>query len=807
MEQFEHSSDPAESRRLANEQVEDDRHFYAPELEEPDIDNKSSSNISDYLAMGFKAVLLKGYNHQANPKQDYKTAKEPVRKGFTRGDYKGMTLLEILEAEKRKYWIGWLVPPGLIVIDSEDPGTISLIDDLVRSGSNKPSIQRTNRGKQYLFKYAGNDIPAASEYICAGGFPVTPRIALKNYVIMPPTNGRTWEKWTPHGALPGLLSALEPYNPKDKIHVARCLSWAVGEAYRKGSLAGYDDLDAGFMDLLLSCNIPEAQIHEAYSLIFLNDYDERRTEVMLRRTQERKEKGESLHGAGSLIKGLKDKGLDEIAGHVKKLQRMANIFDDDDDSDLLKILKEGEVGIAKHLTMLWKNKLRYDTREGRWYQWGSHCWSRISDECTLESFEPLRTLLDKKAVIFAEKKINAMGRDKQKADQFEAYEKSLINALKTIGDVSRRSEILKMCRSEGSYLGFNGAWDEHPYLIACTNGVLNIDTLDFCDGNPGDNVRTSIPIEWNPDAKCPTWEDALFSIFDGNEDVLDYFQRVLGYCISGLNIHHFLWIWEGKGRNGKGLIYRALHHVLSGFITYVDRELLLERKHGRQSGSPAPDVPALYGKRMAFMVETTENRKFDPGKMKWLTGGDIVSARGMYAKDITQFKSTAKLHLLTNFRPHISGGDYAAWQRIILIPFPLSFVLEPSADASRNERQAVPRIEEKIQGEASGILAWLVRGYRKYKTRGINSPACIKEATKEYHKEEDTVGRFVEEKLETYMGNLLPAGEWYRAYNEWCEDQDLHPKHNTTFGREMWLHIEVTKKGNKAFYVNTRIKG
>jgi putative DNA primase/helicase len=750
-------------------------------------------------------ILLRGYHPTQNPERDYQAAKAPIQAGFTKPDYKPPGADEIKRWEIAGGWVGHLVPPGRHIIDVENPCRIAHIKSICHRHGIHPPINRTNNGIQLVFSLNGQPLGGQSDIITRCGVKLTYRAAGKNYVILPPTNGRTWENEDELDNPPQMPDALYP--AQNTIEdTLRALAWAMGEAYRKGSLAGYDDLDAGFMSLLVSCETPEAQILEIFQLVFLQDFDERRTLAMHQRTRARKEKGEALHGAGSLVKALQDKGLDEIAGHVLKLQRLANVFEDDETSDILKILREGEVGIAKLLKTAWENKMRYDGHEGRWYLWGKHYWNRVSDERAFEAFEQLRCLLEGKAIVFAEKKISALGRDKQKFSHFEACEKSLITALKIIGDVSRRSEILKMCRSEGSFLGFTGTWDEHPFLIVCPNGVLNLNTLDFSDGNPGDNVRTSIPIEWNPDAKCPAWEDALSGIFAGNKDIIDYFQRVLGYCISGLNIHHYLWIWEGKGRNGKGLIYRILHHILDGFITFIDRELLLERKHGRQSGAPAPDVLALYGKRMAFMIETVENRKFDPGKMKWLTGGDIVTARGMYAKDITQFKSTAKLHLQTNFRPHISGGDYAAWQRIILLPFPMSFVSEPSADEARNERKANPLLEDAIKAESSGVLAWLVRGYRKYKFEGINPPACIKEATREYHKEEDSVGRFVEEKLETYMGSLLPAGECYLAYKQWCVDQDMQAKFSTTFGREIRLHLEVVKKSNKALYVGVKLR-
>jgi len=469
-------------------------------------------------------------------------------------------------------------------------------------------------------------------------------------------------------------------------------------------------------------------------------------------------------------------------------------------------INAGEVGIAQLLVEKCRDKLRYDVKEGRWYWYGPHSWKRISDERPLECFEELADRFRLYALMISQKKIEFAGKDKSVADKYKALENVFIGALKVLGDVSRRSEILRLCRSEGSYLGFDGPWDEDPYRIATPNGVLNLENLSFGDGRPEDNIRTSISTPWKGvDAPCSLFEKAILEIFDGNQEIVDYMQRVLGYGISGLDKYHHLWVWEGKGRNGKTLLYKILKFVLGDLVGLLDRELLLDKKNPRQSGAATPDVMALRAKRMGFLAETSEGRKFDPGKLKLLTGGDPHHGRDLWAKDYSDFPNTTKYFVLTNSRPHMNGGDYAAWQRIFLVPFTLSFVPEPSRDPNRKEKLADPDLEEKLKAEASGILAWLVRGWVK-SLAGLNPPECIKEATKEYQKEEDTVGRFFEEKIEVYLGNLLPAGECYQAFKSWCEVQNIHPKHNTVFGREIRLHVEAVTKNKKVFYVNVKLQ-
>lgn len=471
-------------------------------------------------------------------------------------------------------------------------------------------------------------------------------------------------------------------------------------------------------------------------------------------------------------------------------------------------LQENEVGLAKLIAEKKRGKLRYDIKENRWYLFERHIWQKISDERVLEALEELKDELKELALRFAQRKIEASGRpDKDSVKKFCEYEKKLLTTISKMGDVSVAASIRTMCRSEGSYLGFNGPWDADHHILATPNGILNLKDLGFRNGRPDDNIRTAIPTRWEGlNEQCFLFAKTLLEIFDGNQEIVDYLQRVFGYGLSGFTKYHHLWVLEGKGRNGKSLLFKVLKHVLGDLIGLLDRELLLDRKHQRQSGQASPDVLNLRGKRMVFLIETSEGRKFDPGKLKVLTGGDLLQGRGLYAKDYSIFQNTAKIFVLTNSRPHISGSDFASWQRIVLVPFDLSFVSEPNPDPKRKERLADPDLEEALKAESSGILAWLVKGYVRAEREGLIPPDCIKSATSEYRKEEDTVGRFVEEKIESYDGGQLGMGDAYDAYKQWCESEGIKPKHNTSFGREMRNHVEVEKRGHKSFIIDVRFR-
>jgi hypothetical protein len=270
-------------------------------------------------------ILLKGYHPDHNPSKDYKLGKSPISTstGFTKPDYKTPTADACQNWIASGGWVGHLVPEGMHILDVEDSIKIKLFRDLCRWKGITPPINVTNNGLQFIFSTNGGaTLPGADGRITRMGFPVTDRSAGKNYVILPPVNGRTFEHEDQLNNPPVIPDELLPAQ-NTTPDTRNALAWALGDAHRKGLLAGYEDLDGGFMALLISCKTPEAQVLAAYQLAFLNDYDERRTLEMYQRTKERAATEKPLNGIGSLVQSLKDKGLESIVATITKFERLS----------------------------------------------------------------------------------------------------------------------------------------------------------------------------------------------------------------------------------------------------------------------------------------------------------------------------------------------------------------------------------------------------------------------------------------------------------------------------------------------------
>jgi len=266
------------------------------------------------------------------------------------------------------------------------------------------------------------------------------------------------------------------------------------------------------------------------------------------------------------------------------------------------------------------------------------------------------------------------------------------------------------------------------------------------------------------------WEGFLSTTFDRNEGLISYLQRLLGYSITGVTTRHILIILWGIGRNGKGTLLETLGHVLGSLAGQVESEMILKQRLERPSGGPTSDIMALRGKRLVWASETGEERRLNPGKLKWLTGGDTLVGREPYGRRQVAFPPTHQLFLLTNSKPHAPAGDYALWQRLHLIPFTLSFVAEPLLG---HQRRADEELPAKLKAEASGILAWLIRGCLAWQREDLRPPEIVKTATEGYRAEEDTVAQFIGEICVKGPSAKVAVKQLYAAYTKWTEENRI----------------------------------
>ena len=392
------------------------------------------------------------------------------------------------------------------------------------------------------------------------------------------------------------------------------------------------------------------------------------------------------------------------------------------------------------------------------------------------------------------------------AKKAEDLEKALLKRMKELCTIHRKQNVLCLASQGSDSLSITGEeWDQHPLKLACKNGVIDLETGDVRPGRPEDYIKTAIPAEWKGSTEtCPSWEWFIADILEANEELVSYVQRFFGYSITGSVQDHVIPIFHGEyGRNGKSTLFETLSHVLGPIAGPIQVEMLLSDGRIRSSAGPSPDIMSLRGRRLAWASETAEGRRLAVDKVKLFTGNDTLVGRPPHGQKMIEFRPTHKLVLLTNHRPEILSNEYALWERISLIPFNLSYVDIPKRPF---ERRRDPMLPEKLKAEASGILAWLVRGCLEWQKVGLCPPDIVRQATTQYQEDEDLLGDFIKDNIFADHRETVRAQRLYSIYKYWCQNTGIAHLGGKKFGEQMGKRFERKTDSNGRYYKGIKIR-
>ncbi len=323
----------------------------------------------------------------------------------------------------------------------------------------------------------------------------------------------------------------------------------------------------------------------------------------------------------------------------------------------------------------------------------------------------------------------------------ESYQRiqSLYNLLKMAGEISVRDTQL----------------DLEKYLFNAEKKTINLKTGESYIPNQNDLITKKSLFVYDKNAKCPVWDMFLMQIFHNDTELIRFIQKAMGYSLSGDTSEQCMFILWGTGANGKSTFLNVLQNLFGDYATTTRTETFM-KKNSEQSN----DLARLRNTRLVIASEAEENKPMSESLIKQITGGDKITARFLYG-EFFEFTPTFKIFMATNHKPKISGGDNGIWRRIKLIPFTVSI---PEEKRDRH-------LTEKLMAENSGILNWLLEGYRLWEKEGLKEPDAVQDANEEYRFDMDSVENFIAECLEfdASQKDRLLNGDLYNTYIKWCE--------------------------------------
>lgn len=331
--------------------------------------------------------------------------------------------------------------------------------------------------------------------------------------------------------------------------------------------------------------------------------------------------------------------------------------------------------------------------------------------------------------------------------------------------------------------------DRDPWLLNCRNGTIDLRTGALREHRAEDYITRLVPIDYDAAARCDLWKFVLRQITLEQDSVeaplAAFMQRWFGYCATGSTREQQFLVHYGAGSNGKSTVLDTIAGVLNDYAATAAPGLMVSAGKDRHP----TEIADLMGRRMVTAHESGEDGVLREDFVKQATGSDRLKARWMKG-DFFEFAPTHKLQLATNHKPRIRGQDVGIWRRVLLCPYVARFGTEQEVREGKADFVKDLTTQQQLRDEFPGVLAWIVEGARQWYADGLQPPATVLEATRQYQVDQDRVRQFVAECCDLGEENrVLIGGELglYAAYKRWCSDNGWQPK------SRQWLLSELER--------------
>lgn len=476
-----------------------------------------------------------------------------------------------------------------------------------------------------------------------------------------------------------------------------------------------------------------------------------------------------------------------------------------DKSFVLDCLNRNKVGDALLFCTLFRGKYVFVQEWEKFLYWAGNYW-----EVDMRS---KRALADSERVCEAYQNAWAESHD----EEGSPLHKLLIQRLRSLRSHRGRKEMLDCVTTiDDAPVISVEQLDQQPYLLATPTGVIDLRTGECNPGKPEQYLTSPCPTRWTGlDTPSPDFQKYLLTCMAEDQEMADFIIRLLGYGLLGeKNLHIWAIMYGPLSRNGKDTLMNVVKQVLGKKLHIrFPVNMLVEQKFQRDSSQPQADLMALRGAKIAYASEANSRQSLDQAKIKDLTGGGFITARGLTDKEMTEWKQSALLLLLTNYLPKLDASDDGFNARTVCIEWPVKFVPNP---AKEWERQIDYNMSKNLEAESSGILALLVRGCMDVIANGLRIPEKVKQFTRDQIDSFDDIGKFLKECCtvedpptgKREYETRTAASELLKVCNWWCKKilGNSYPYTPKKFTPALEKKGIQTKKSSIMYYLGVTVK-
>ena len=523
---------------------------------------------------------------------------------------------------------------------------------------------------------------------------------------------------------------------KDTAELAAAI--LITERWNSGSR---NALTLALAGLMAKSNIQQSDAERLIGAVCTVARDEERSQRIrtVADTYKKAQLGFEVKGWTGLLEIIGEKSATVVANWLNCKVKNSDLDKPKTGADLE--FERTDIGNAERFVREFGNKCTFVSDIGAWATWDGARWQLGSGEGVLRMAQELVHSLRAEAI-----SVNDCSESSRALDW-----------AKKSGSLARIKAIPELAKPHLAKP--HDTFDAHDYLLTCANTTIDLQTGEVRPPNPEDRITLKASSEFDPEAECPSFLKFLNEIFQGDDELINFIQRCVGYSLTGDNKEQCLFVLHGEGANGKSTLVNVIYELLGDYAKSTPFTTLIAKKQGNTINN---DIARLRGARFVTASEGEAQDRLAEATIKRLTGGDPITARFLN-KEYFDFRMKGKIWMATNHKPLVDAHDPAIWRRVMLIPFKYT--------VPKSQRD--PQLSERLRSELPGILNWAITGCLSWQKEGLNPPASVKNATASYKLEMDHCGRFIEECLEKDMQAFTSSVDIRLAFEEWQRESDI----------------------------------
>ena len=336
-------------------------------------------------------------------------------------------------------------------------------------------------------------------------------------------------------------------------------------------------------------------------------------------------------------------------------------------------------------------------------------------------------------------------------------------------------------------VAFEGLLDQNPDLMGFNNGVFDFDQGMFRAGRSDDFISMSTHLDYVP------YEDHVEQSRLGLEDFLAkvfvdrkhrrYFLKEVASSLHGTQARQLFFILTGGGANGKSTIVKLMNLALGDYSGEVAVTLFTQDRP--PANCPTPELMQIKGKRVITTSEPDDHTPLILGTVKWVTGGDRITARNMRENN-QSFYPQATFWCLTNNIPPINAprNDGGTWRRVRTISFLSKFVENPDP-AKKREFKTDPNLHVKLNEWRECFISLLIKHFCMNAGSEDDTPEEFLSLAQQLQDRADVHGRFVRECVTQDPSEFTEVRKVYRTFSLFAKQMGTKPGSHDIFEKNM----------------------